>query len=452
MVEMITQYTKDHSIFEGKKGDIWIEAVQSDSEATVFALQLILPNPPLEAIAVARERGVPGVVGLLLPDTKVTGEEEREALRAAVLANAAQLFDRMPRNVEFTYNNKMDKLKPLLASSMVPFTKLLQNLHLPKAHFEASTCPMVCGQKQNCHRIRETMSLVDLIISALGKRQKVFEGTEISIIGSTREGSRAFFSDEIDIHLSLKKDFKKFSFFDSKNNVLRWDPTRAENPGDCDKYFDNNNFLKSDLFFYDFVASVHSIISTLELPEDFTMLPLTTLFTPCTRCMTTKHNGLQVMRCQHEVNCGSHKRCRSKEPSKCKCFNECGCRNYTSPSLTWSKVGVVLHLQWNEEDGTVVTIDVDLNCPTWPTHTRYDGGIKRYENYLRRKVPVGWLEEFSKLEVMTAANASHHLLTPNIVWPVRFRLINKDTVLPSQVTDLLTPLFRCSSIFLFASS
>ena len=51
-----------------------------------------------------------------------------------------------------------------------------------------------------------------------------------------------------------------------------------------------------------------------------------------------------------------------------------------------------------------------------------------------RERPVGWLEEFSKLEGMAAAAASPHLLTSNIIWPVKFRLINKDTVLPGQVT------------------
>ena len=436
MIEMIAQYTKDHSIFEAKKADIWMEAVKSDSKATVSALLPLLPNPPLEAITLARERGVPGVVRLLLPDTKVEGEEEREALRDAVLANTAELLDQMPRDVEFTYNDKMDKLKPLLSSPMVPYTTLLENLHLPKAHYEEATCPMVCGQKQNCHRIRETMSLVDLIVAELGKRFKVFEGMDIAMIGSTREGSRAFFYDEVDVHLSLNKDFKKFSYFDAKQMVLKRDPSRAENPEDCDKYFDENNFLKPDLYFHDFVASVHSIISTLELPEDFTMLPLTTSFTPCTRCMTTKHKGLQVMRCRHKADCEQHKRCRCEEPSKCKCLDECGCREYASPSLTWSKVGVVLHLQWREEDGTIVTIDVDLNCPTWPTHTRYDGNTNDYANYLMRERFVGWLEEFSKLEDMRAASASPHLLTSNIIWPVKFRLINRDTVLPSQVTNL----------------
>merc|ERR1719495_1234421 len=113
-----------------------MEAVKSDSKATVSALLPLLPNPPLEAITLARTRGVPEVVRLLLPDTKVEGEEEREALRDAVLANTAELLDQMPRDVEFTYNDKMEKLKPLLTEIMVPYTTLLKHLHLPKVHFE----------------------------------------------------------------------------------------------------------------------------------------------------------------------------------------------------------------------------------------------------------------------------------------------------------------------------
>ena len=34
------------------------------------------------------------------------------------------------------------------------------------------------------------------------------------------------------------------------------------------------------------------------------------------------------------------------------------------------------------------------------------------------KRPLGWLEEFSKLEVMTSAVSSPHLLTSNIICPV----------------------------------
>ena len=54
--------------------------------------------------------------------------------------------------------------------------------------------------------------------------------------------------------------------------------------------------------------------------------------------------------------------------------------------------------------------------------------------YLTRERPVGWLEELSKLDDTSAAGFSTHLLTSKN-WPVKFRLINKDTVLANQVTQ-----------------
>ena len=74
-----------------------------------------------------------------------------------------------------------------------------------------------------------------------------------------------------------------------------------------------------------------------------------------------------------------------------------------------------------------------LLTPAWPTHTRFDGDTSDSVNYLMRERPLGWLEESSKLEDMESAGCSPHLLDANIIWPVKFRLINRDTVLPSQV-------------------
>ena len=203
------------------------------------------------------------------------------------------------------------------SSTMVPYTTLLENLHLPKALYEEATCPVVCGQKQNCHRIRETMSLVDLIVAELGKRNKVLENIKFSMIGSTREGSRAFYNDEVNVHLSLSDDLNNYCFFELKEQDLkRRDPGKDKMHEDLTKYFDDRNIFQCGLYFHDFVASVHAIISNLELPEDFTM-----------------------------------------------------------------------------------------NCPTWPTHTRFNGSSKDYAKYLMRERFVGWLEEFSKLENMTGAQA-----------------------------------------------
>ena len=111
-----------------------------------------------------------------------------------MLANTAELLDQMPRDVEFTYNKKMDKLKPLITDIMVPYAILLKNLHKSKAHFQGllPICPPFCRQKKDCHRIRETKFLVKLIVGELGKKNKVFKKIKISMIGSTKEGSRAY--------------------------------------------------------------------------------------------------------------------------------------------------------------------------------------------------------------------------------------------------------------------
>ena len=158
---------------------------------------------------------------LLSDDTKVEGEEEREALRDAVLANFAQLLDQIPKDVEFTYNDNMDKLRPLLGSSFVPYTTLLETLHLPKVHANFDKCFYNCDQKQSCGRIRETKRLVDLMAEDLGRGNKVFEGMTVTLIGSTREGSRVFYHDEVDVHLSLSEEFKEFAFFDPKDQALK---------------------------------------------------------------------------------------------------------------------------------------------------------------------------------------------------------------------------------------
>ena len=71
LVHLMALHIEDHSILEENKHEIWREAVNSNNEATVSAILRLLPNPPLEAITLARERGAPGVLRLLLPDIKV---------------------------------------------------------------------------------------------------------------------------------------------------------------------------------------------------------------------------------------------------------------------------------------------------------------------------------------------------------------------------------------------
>ena len=52
--------------------------------------------------------------------------------------------------------------------------------------------------------------------------------------------------------------------------------------------------------------------------------------------------------------------------------------------------------------------------------------------YLRKNKPVNWVEEDSKLVAMTEAQVNPYNIDQDD-WPIKFRLINRDTVLPRQV-------------------
>ena len=77
-------------------------------------------------------------------------------------------------------------------------------------------------------------------------------------------------------------------------------------------------------------------------------------------------------------------------------------------------------------------VDCDLNVPTIPTSTPYDGRIAEVQRYLETHRQVGWLEERGKLESMTTAGATDQMIGQDS-WQVKLRQINRDTVLPRQV-------------------
>ena len=166
------------------------------------------------------------------------------------------------------------------------------------------------------------------------------------------------------------------------------------------------------------------------------MLPLSTGYEPCLRCMITKDPGRpQARRCRHRSDCQTHKEtkpeCLNGCPDLCHFFSHektCECQEYTTPSLTLTKIGVAIHFIFILEDGSFRHVDCDLNIPTIPVCTKYDGNIEEVKQYLLRERPVGWLEERSKLEDMQAAEESQN-------WQVKMRMVNRDLVLPRQVSS-----------------
>ena len=167
----------------------------------------------------------------------------------------------------------------------------------------------------------------------------------------------------------------------------------------------------------DFVNGFHQIINKLDLPGQ-TMDPLTTTYNPCLSCMKTDMVDPECKRCHHEPTCQAHD-------------EKCECKVFTKPAITHSKIGIVLHLQWTMADGSQANVDCDVNCPNFPILTPYDGGVWEVQEYLLANKPVGWLEEYRKLDNMYDVR-SH----PHVTRSVRLRLVNRHTVLARQVRDI----------------
>ena len=85
-----------------------------------------------------------------------------------------------------------------------------------------------------------------------------------------------------------------------------------------------------------------------------------------------------------------------------------------------------------KEDGAVQMVDVDINVPSFRCSNSgdYDGTVDDYKSFLTRTRPVGWRDEIAKLQDMGASGG------PDATRSCRVKLINMDTVLPSQVTIL----------------
>ena len=74
-------------------------------------------------------------------------------------------------------------------------------------------------------------------------------------------------------------------------------------------------------------------------------------------------------------------------------------------------------------------IDVDLNVPSFRCSNSqdYDGSDTAYKSFLTRTRPVGWRDEVAKQQNIGSKGGSDAMRS------CRVKLVNMDTVLPSQV-------------------
>ena len=133
-----------------------------------------------------------------------------------------------------------------------------------------------------------------------------------------------------------------------------------------------------------------------QLPENLSMDPLTTNFDPCETCSSKEFIKPIYKRCHHRPDCqlttdGKHQ-------------TDCDCKIFTSPSLTYSKIGAALHLRFGKFG---FNLDIDVTPPFIPTCNidQYDGHNWEKRQYLERTKPIGWLEEWIKSINMHAASS-----------------------------------------------
>ena len=322
----------------------------------------------------------------------------------------ADILDLVPAFVEFEYHNKIEMLLPLLreAPESVPFPALLDKLHMKEVHYVA--CPEECPQKAGCQRMRQTCALVERLAQKLEAKSPFYKGMSTKMVGSLSEGARVFHMDEMDIHFWFDEEKRQQISFDAKTQ-------RASTTSSL--YRKDNNELDTERLFFDFLKNIYEILPSLEVSPG--MKAPSMEYTPCLRCMRSDGSRPETVRCCHRADCKAHD-------------DTCICREFTSPSLTHTRSGAVLHLEWNEAGGANFNIDVDL-VPILPTATPYNGDITPVATALASERPVGWLDELGKIGVENMRDAVHlpHLKGHD-KWHLNLRLINRSLVMTRQVT------------------
>ena len=168
-----------------------------------------------------------------------------------------------------------------------------------------------------------------------------------------------------------------------------------------------------------FLTSMYNVLTSSgqHLPTDLklSMDPLVTLYEPCERCMSEEYERPQCRRCKHKPGCNHE--------------NNCGCTEFTSPCMTWTKIGAALHVKFSKFG---FHLDIDLNPPNIMARNveKYSGSNVKKRQYLEENSSMlrGWLDEWKKSVDMTAAQ-----YLSGSKRSIRLRLINRDTVLAEQV-------------------
>ena len=371
------------------------------------------------------------------------------------------ILNKIPKNKKWVRRgNLVQQICSMLLASdeseiksdkLIRYDQLLENLHakhvhLSGKHFEFEVCPYHCTQKLVCARIRDIKHLIGQILEKVGNEVPIFQNLESLLVGSIREHSRIGEVDETDFILLLDKKFQKFIVFDEVKHCLKVKKIRDSNGKEIalplellpfvkpeerenDAY---HGYFRSTKYFITFMEQFYSAIDSgsLSLPRG---LQLKTKFVPCRVCVKDDYETSVYVRCCHEPGCEEHAKTKD-DPS----YREtCNCENLTSPCMSWTKIGVVMHLEFNNDDGSVLNFDIDICTPIVPVDKSvnslgqetdyFDGRNELKRAWLERRRMPGWLPEWNKSMDMSDVSSRYSFRS------FRLRFVNTKDVIVEQV-------------------
>ena len=289
--------------------------------------------------------------------------------------NKFKILDKVPKSEEFNYSNLIDQVLSLIKEQyssserrLIKYETLIKKFHAQVVHYdgqhlEDNKCPDECRQKVTCGRVRDVLYLLDEIVRKMSEEFPIYCNVIKVVVGSLKEHTKVGTIDETDVQLVLDKEYQKYFEFDSDHHKLRVKKIKEivdgyeedlELPEEL-KHFvtkdgtNNWSWTEKDNFhgyfdvtkyFITFIEQFYNAINseTLTLPKG---LQLSTKFVPCEVCKNKDFKTSFYVRCFHDPECEEHAKRRVNPTYK----ESCDCRNFTSPCLTWSKIGVVLHLE-----------------------------------------------------------------------------------------------------------
>ena len=162
-----------------------------------------------------------------------------------------------------------------------------------------------------------------------------------------------------------------------------------------------------------FIQEFFNIIESGDFVLPSGLSPLSTKFSPCDVCKNTRDIMTRFVRCWHDQDCQEHKK-KKDDPE----YTEtCDCNNFTTPCLSLSKIGIVLHLKFVDEEGSF-PLDVDVSPPSFAMSQvkaakyvwegqipapLFDGKNSDKRRNLEATRPYLWFPEWEKTEDMSDA-------------------------------------------------